>query len=94
MTEAALSRDPDAALGKLTVEDVSFLIYLRTKLMRHDSSDSSSRCKIRDNPKLVRQAMTTLASALALIVLGYTPIMGPLHSSGSRLRLSHHGLAS
>jgi hypothetical protein len=26
MTEAALSTDPDAALGKLTVEDVSTLV--------------------------------------------------------------------
>jgi hypothetical protein len=26
MTEAALSTDPDAALGKLTVEDVSLLL--------------------------------------------------------------------
>jgi DNA repair protein RAD16 len=28
MTEAALSTDPDAALGKLTVEDVSLSLYL------------------------------------------------------------------
>lgn len=28
MTDAALSRDPDAALGKLTVEDLGFLFKL------------------------------------------------------------------
>lgn len=28
MTDAALSRDPDAALGKLTVEDLGFLFKM------------------------------------------------------------------
>jgi len=32
MTEAALSKDPDAALGKLTVEDVNVLSIRRSML--------------------------------------------------------------
>lgn len=40
MTDAALSRDPDAALGKLTVEDVSMMTGIA-----NESSVSSSSCK-------------------------------------------------
>ena len=46
MTEAALSTDPDAALGKLTVEDVSSDIPALTSISDDFVSLASfSRCK-------------------------------------------------
>lgn len=45
MTEAALSTDPDAALGKLTVEDVSGLNHQHESSLIDLSSDSCSSCR-------------------------------------------------
>ncbi len=45
MTEAALSTDPDAALGKLTVEDVSCSSSRSALADMPISSVSYSRCK-------------------------------------------------
>jgi len=44
MTDAALSRDPDAALGKLTVEDVSALALVVVTDPHSSASSSSSKC--------------------------------------------------